>query len=361
MNELEKIRSEINEIDAQMAELFERRMNACRDVAEYKRACALPISNPSREAEVIARGTAKINDEVLKEYYVSFMSDVMKTSRAYQSRLLQGIKVVYSGVEGAFGHIAAKRAFPDAQLSSSLDFSDAYHAVERGDYDCAVLPIENSYAGDVGAVMDLMFEGGLYVNRVVELEVVQNLIVKKGTSIDKIKTVISHPQALEQCADYIREHQWKAVSYSNTALAAKHIAEQNDETLAAIASAETADIFGLEILERGINSSRNNTTRFAVLSRAQHLPSPQSKPSDTHFILIFTTKNEAGALVQPLNIIGAHNYNMRNLRSRPVKSRAWSYYFFVEAEGNINTQNGRDMLTELSAICENLKLVGAYN
>ena len=159
-----------------MAKLFERRMAASREVAEYKREHALPILDAEREAAVIAAGAKRIEDTELREYYTCFMKDVMKTSRAYQSRLMDGMKVVYSGAEGAFGYIAAKRAFPGAVLEAGADFADAYHAVESGKYDCAVLPIENSYAGDVGSVMDLMFSGSLYVNRIIELEVEHNLL-----------------------------------------------------------------------------------------------------------------------------------------------------------------------------------------
>lgn len=360
MNQLEERRKEISEIDREMAKLFEKRMKACQGVAEYKREHALPVLDATREAEVIARGAESIEDPSLREYYVGFMKDVMKTSRAYQTRLLEGMRVVYSGVEGAFGHIAAKKAFPHAKIEPCPDFATAYRGVEDGIYDCAVLPIENSYAGDVGAVMDLMFSGGLYVNQVVEIEVNHNLLARPNVSLDQIKCVVSHPQALEQCAEYIKANGWETISYSNTAMAAKYVAEQGDDSIAAIASEETADIFGLTVLTRGIHSARNNTTRFAVLSRTQNLPAPTDRTGREHFMLMFTTKNEAGALVQPLNILGAHNFNMRNLRSRPMKELIWNYYFFVEAEGNISTQSGQDMLRELSAVCAQIKLVGTY-
>lgn len=360
MNQMEEKRKEINAIDEEMAKLFERRMKACLGVAEYKKEHALPVLDAAREAEIITKGAGRIEDPSLREYYIGFMKDVMKTSRAYQTRLLEGMAVVYSGVEGAFAHIAAKRAFPFARLESSSDFAMAYRGVEEGIYDCAVLPIENSYAGDVGAVMDLMFSGSLYVNQVVEIEVNHSLLARQGASLDAIKCVVSHPQALEQCAEYIKANGWETISYSNTAMAAKYVAEQGDDRIAAIASEETAEIFGLEVLSRNIHSARNNTTRFAVLSRAQNLPAPTDRTGKEHFMLMFTTKNEAGALVRPLNILGAHDFNMRNLRSRPMKELIWNYYFFVEAEGNICSPSGQDMLKELSAVCAQIKLVGTY-
>lgn len=361
MNELEKSRNEIDAIDREMAELFEKRMKAASDVAEYKKANALPIYDEAREKAVIAKRSELIKEQVCREYYTVFMKHLMGLSRSYQSRLLEGMKVAYQGTEGAFGNIAAKKLFPDAMLTSFSDFAGAYQAVENGEYDCAVLPIENSYAGDVGNVMDLMFSGSLYVNNVIELAVTHNLIAKKGAELSKIKTVVSHPQALQQCDDFIKKHGMKTVEYSNTALAAKYVAEQDDDTVAAIASDETADIMGLEILASGINSAKSNTTRFAVFTRSQNIQTSETPSDNEHFILVFTTKNEAGALAQALNIIGSHNFNMRNLRSRPMKELMWSYYFFVEAEGRIGTQDGKNMLRELSAVCARLKLVGTYN
>lgn len=361
MESLQNARNEIDVIDQEMAKLFQRRMEVCRDIAEYKRERGLPILDATRENAVIAKGLARIADPQLQEYYACFLRDMMKTSRNYQARLTEGMRVVYSGVEGAFAHIAAKRAFPNAQLFSVEDFKKAYHAVENGEYDCAVLPIENSYAGDVGVVMDLLFSGSLYVNRMVELKVEHNLLACPGTATADIRTIVSHPQALEQCVEFIRAHGWQTIAYSNTASAAKYVAEQKDPAVAAIASEETASLFGLDILARSVNASQVNTTRFAVFTRAPHLPDPKNNDGSDHFILVFTTRNEAGALALPLNIIGAHDFNMRNLRSRPMKDLNWSYYFFVEAEGNISTQSGQNMLRELSAVCAKLKLAGTYS
>lgn len=361
MNDLIKRREQLEEIDSAMAELFERRMKICEGIAEYKRQNSLPVLDNEREKQLLEKNSALIGDETCREYYVQFMKNVMKLSRDCQQRYLSGRKVAYSGTVGAFAHSAAKKRFPEAELVAFAEFASAYAAVENGYCDCVVLPIENSYAGDVGNVMDLMFSGSLYVNGIVELDVVQNLIALPGVRLDEIKTVVSHPQALEQSENFILSHGLEKMSYSNTALAAQYVLEQGDRTLAAIASEDTAEIFGLEIVERGINSGNINTTRFAVLSRAPRTPDQTKRNENEHFILLFTTKNEAGALVQPLNIIGAHDFNMRNLRSRPLKGSLWSYYFFVEADGNIFSQNGQEMLAELSAVCSGLKLLGTYN
>ena len=359
MNKLDKARKEINEIDKAMAELFERRMNAAKDVAEYKKENGLPVFDASREEEVIRRNSAYIENDDIKAHYVNFLKSTMNVSKEYQRKLLRGMKIAYSGVEGAFGYIAAKKLFPDSEIVAYADFTDAYRAVENGECDNAVLPIENSYAGDVGAVMDLIFSGSLYINAITDIPVVHNLIGCYCATVDTVKNVTSHPQALSQCAEYIKRRGFNEIACSNTAIAAKQVAEKNDPTLAAIASAETASIYGLNVLEHGINTSRNNTTRFAVFSRTVNMPE-KSKKMGENFILVFTVKNEAGALAKTLDIIGAFGFNMRSLRSRPMKELIWNYYFYIEAEGNINSPDGKDMLKALGATCDRLRLVGTY-
>lgn len=360
MNGLEKARKTINEVDIQMAELFEKRMEAARIIAAYKKEHGLSILDKEREKEIVKNNTAYIKDSEIAEYYVSFLEDLMSLSRSYQSRLNEGMRVAYSGVEGAFAYIASKRMFPEAQLIAYPSFESAYEAVEAGECDSCVLPIENSFAGDVGTVMDLIFQGSLYINQVTDLAVVHNLMSVEGATKETIKQVVSHPQALSQCSSYITKQGYEQRPYTNTALAAKLVKESNDITLGAIASDETAKIFGLKIIEGSINESRNNTTRFAAFSRVPNDHTGKKRSMSDHFIMVFTVKNEAGALAKTLDIIGAHGFNMRNLRSRPMKELMWSYYFYVEADGNINTEDGRDMLRELNATCDKLKLAGTY-
>lgn len=361
MNDLELARTEINKIDEEMAHLFEQRMKICRIIADYKKAHGLSIHDPAREAALIQRSRSHIQDSDVESYYVRFLKKMMELSCQYQSKLINGMKIAYCGVEGAYAYIAAKKMFPDAELITCQDFSDAYHAVENGAYDCAVLPLENSYAGEVGTVMDLLFSGNLYINQVIDLPIRHNLLANRGSSTADIKKVISHSQALRQCSDYILRHGFETEDFSNTAAAAKHVRDSGDLSLAAIASEETAHIFDLDVLESGINDVQNNTTRFAAFSRVENKPAAITLREDENFILVFTVQNKAGALAQTLNIIGAHGFNMRNLRSRPMKDLQWNYFFYVEAEGNINNENGQDMLRELSAVCARLKLVGTFS
>lgn len=355
---LEEARAEINEIDREMAALFVRRMRTVEEVAAYKQSHGLSVLDASREEQVIRKNAALVEDDELRAYYVNFIQKNMEISRSYQHKLMQGMRVAYAGTEGAFAHIATGKLFPSAEKISYGDFQSAYAAVESGECDVAVLPVENSYNGEVGPVTDLMFSGSLYINSMTDLAVTQDLLVVPGTKMEEIKRVISHPQALGQCARFIRDQGWEQIEYPNTAIAARHVAEQGDRTVAAIASEEAAEIFGLEVLARNINASRSNTTRFAVFSRSENLHKKQQMGE--HFILMFTVKNEAGALAKAIDVIGRHGFNMRALRSRPMKELLWQYYFYVEAEGNVHTPEGKALLHGLEEFCDKLKIVGTF-
>ena len=357
-NLLTEAREKINEIDKEMARLFVERLKAAEMVAEHKKTYGLEIYDPIREAEVLRRNSEMITEDTYREYYMNFQNNNMAISRAYQARLLEGMKIAYAGTEGAYAHLASCKLFPTAKKIGYGNFDDAYHAVERGECDAVVLPIENSYNGEVGQVTDLMFSGSLYINTMTELAISHDLLAKKGTKMEDIKTVISHPQALGQCHGFITENGYNELEYPNTALAAKYVAEKNDITTAAIASAEAAEIFGLEVIARNINQSRSNTTRFAVFTRSENTHIATEKR--VHTILLFTVKHEAGALAKAIDIIGRHGFNMGALRSRPMKELLWQYYFYLETEGNLNTQEGKEMLKELSEYCDRLKTVGTF-
>jgi len=356
MTELEKARQTINQVDKEMAALFTKRMDAVKIVAEYKRLHGTQVTDAAREAEVLKRNSALIDNDDYKSYYVNFLQHNMELSKSYQHRLLEGMRVAFSGVEGAFANIAANKVFPDAMAVPYPDFKSAYNSVVDGECDCVILPIENSYNGDVGQVMDLAFFGSLYINGIYDIGVVQNLLAIKGTTMDQIKTVISHPQALGQCANYIKKHGFNTEDAVNTAVAAKQVSEMGRHDIAAIASDEAAEKYGLKKLEAHINESNSNTTRFAVFSQSQKTPSAV----DNHFILLFTVTNEAGSLGKAISIIGENGFNLKALKSRPTKELVFSYYFYAEGEGNINSENGKKMLLELKDKCSEIRVVGCF-
>ena len=351
----EEARAIINDVDAQMAQLFVKRMRAVETVCAHKMAFGLPILDQKREDAVVARNAALIDDEILKGYYIDYLKDLMAVSRAYQYRIQNGLKVAYSGVEGAFAHIAAGRIFPEGHFVPHSDFKAAYDAVVNGDCDVAVLPIENSYAGEVGQTIDLIFSGVLFINGIYELEIHQNLLGLPDATVEDIKKVTSHPQALSQCHEYLQMRGLETEESNNTALAARTVAETNDCSLGAIASVETAQIYGLKVIEANINKSGENTTRFAVLSKVK-----AASPVLTSTVLMFTVKHEAGSLAKAIEIIGRYGYNMTALRSRPMKKHSWQYYFYVEIDGSADTDNGAAMIAELNGVCDRMKVAGTF-
>lgn len=359
MDKLTKAREEISAVDREIAALFVRRMNAVRTVSEYKTEHGLPVYDAAREEALLTKNASYIEDDELRGYYMDFQRNAMRVSRRFQEKLMCGMRVAFSGVEGAFASIAAAKIFDTAMRVPYPDFKSAYTSVVEGECDCTVLPIENSTAGEVAGVMDMMFSGPLFVTGIYDLSVSHNLMAVPGTTISDIEEVISHPQALAQCAHYIRKHGFHQMQFENTALAAKFVLEQNSRRLAAIASEETAALYGLTILDKNINESNANTTRFAVLTRAA-VTDRTASDKDKHSILMFTVRNEAGSLAKAINIIGKYGFNMRCLRSRPMKELLWQYYFYVEAEGDLNSPDGKSMMEELTCCCDRLRMFGSF-
>lgn len=266
------------------------------------------------------------------------------------------LKVAYSGIEGSFASIASGKIYPNEQFISCKSFDEAYAKVESGECDVAVLPIENSFAGEVGQVMDLIYGGSLEFDNVYELSISHCLLGTKNTKLENIRTVLSHPQALEQCHEFIEEHGFRTVPYENTARAARQVSFGGDPEVGAIASKETADLYGLKVLATDVNQSANNVTRFAVLSRN---PGKKADPDCTS-AMMFTVKNEAGGLAKAISKIGDHGFNMRVIRSRPEKKTNWTYYFYVEVEGDLESAKGKEMLEDLKKQCQFVKIVGRY-
>ena len=353
---LDEARKKISEVDSKMAALFEERMEAAAMIADYKKENGLQIYDAQREKELINNNVDLILDENLKDYYIEFLKNTLDVSKQYQRRCIKGARIAYCGNEGAFAQIATNNIFPEGEAVPYKSFQDAYEAVENGECDVAVLPIENSYAGEVGAVMDIMFSGSLYINGLYTFQIEQCLLGTDDASLEDIKTVVSHPQALAQCDNYIKKIGAKKEEVGNTSFAAKMVAKEKDKTMAAIASREAASVYNLKVLDANIAESGDNSTRFAVFARNMSRYIGGAK--NNHIIMMFTVKNEAGALAKAMNVIGAYGYNMSAVRSRPRKSLSWSYYFYVEADGDGNIDNEKRMLKALGATCDKLRVIG---
>ncbi len=354
MTKLEEARKKINEIDQQMANLFEARMRAVEDVIQYKKEHHLPILDTNREQFVIAHNLQYIKEEKYKSSYQTFIQDLMATSRKYQNQILCENKVGYQGIEGAFSYFATKKIFPNYQYKNYPSFQSLCNAVENEKIKYAVIPFENSYTGEVGEVLDLLMEHSIYINNIYDLPISQNLLGVKGATIKDIEKVYSKDQAIEQSQLFLKGRGWETIPYPNTAMAAEYVARCKDKAKAAIAAKENAEVYGLEIIEENINTNKDNTTRFIIVSKDMN---------HTHdrIALAFITNHEAGALAKAMNIIASAGFNMESIKSRPVKYSSWEYYFYIEIDGHMQDQNVHVLLDELANVCKKVKVLGTYH
>ncbi len=345
----EDVKEKLRAADADLADAFRRRMEAVCELTAHEREKGMPMP-------YVANTCADCGgDDTVRGYYPLFVRHVTGLGEQISHHVMEGIRVAYAGCPGAFAELAARRIYPDAHLVPCADFRAAYEAVENGECDSAVLPLENSYAGDVAQVMDLAYFGSLHIRGVYDVRVNQCLVGVEGAQLSGIRRVISHPQALSQCAGFISRHGWATEEAENTAFAARHVAKLGDVSVAAVCNKEAAPLYGLTVLAEGINESTQNTTRFAVFCRA-----PEPKPDDKRFMLAFTVRNEAGFLSRAISVIGENGFNMRSIKSRPTKNLNWDYYFYVEGEGCITTSAGERLLASLGEVCSGLKVIGSF-
>lgn len=353
MNKLEEARITINTVDQEMATLFEKRMQAVEDVVCYKMAHELPVLDAQREQDVILRNMAYIEQDKYREYYKQFIKDVMQISKNYQNTILHQDHVAYAGTLGAFSHIAAMKVFPNAHHNHYPNFDEVVEAVENGDAGFGVLPFENSYTGEVGEIMDMLLDHQIYIDQMYDLKISQNLLGIKGAKLADITSIYSKDQAISQSRKFLQGRSVEAIPYPNTALAAKYVAECNDPTKAAIASKETADIYGLDILASDINTSSENTTRFIAVSNTL-------KEHGSHVAILFTLPHEAGALVKVMSLISEKGLNMESIHSRSLKDKPFAYYFYVEIVENIKHERVQELLAGMQTICESVRIVGSF-
>ena len=364
MDLLQQARAEIDTVDAEMAALFERRMRAVADVVRYKAETGKPVFDAAREAAVLDKNTARITDEALRPYYRAFLSDAMSISRAYQRARLGRDTAAYQGVPGAWSHIALRRLFPFARETACTTWGEVFDAVQNGDAQFGVLPFENSNAGDVSAVLDLLYaHPGLKVACMCDLPIRQDLLALPGAQLSEIKTVISHQQALAQSGPFLKLHHFATKAWGNTADAARYVAEQGDQTLAAIASAETAKLYGLQILAEGVNEDGDNTTRFIVIEKEGAQRQPIAAAPGQRLSMLFTVDHKPGRLARVIQIIGERGFNMETIKSRPLPHVQFEYYFYVQlvCPANAATDDCAKLVHELENVCRTVRILGVFD
>lgn len=351
MNKLEQARLKINEADKNIAENFEKRMQAVKEVVQYKMENNLPIFDGAREKEVIERNLALIEDEKLRPYYKDCLVNLMRISKEYQNATVNQGVYGYQGVKGAFSQIATSNLFPCGKQKSYSSFEEVVLALINHDIEKGVLPFENSTTGQIGEVLDLLYKYDVKITSFYDLKVDQNLVAIKGSKLSDIKKVYSKLEALQQCEDTLKSFDFELVPYSNTALAAKYVSESNDHSLAAICAKESAEQYDLDILLTNINSKGDNVTRFIVVEN-------QLNKSSDLVMAMFTVNHESGALSEIIQIIAKYSLNMTSIRSRASKDKSWKYYFYVEVEGDIKDQKVVECFKECQKHCEQFKIIG---
>lgn len=373
---LNEIRNRIDEVDQTIVELFEKRMELCKNVAEYKISCGKNVLDRKREQEKIEKVVSLAGSDFNKIGVNELFIQIMAMSRKLQYGLIaehgmgkkvdfKGVQalnrenstVVYQGVEGAYSHQALLQYFgKEANAYHVKTFREAMEEVRDGRAEYAVLPIENSTAGTVNDVYDLLFEFDNYIVGMTEVFVRHALLGTKEASIEEIKVVYSHPQGLMQCNDFLEEHrEWQKIAQANTAGSAKKVMEEKDRTHAAIASTAAADIYGLKILMENINRNNENTTKFIIISNQRIYTRAASK-----ILLLFEVSHKSGTLYNILSHFIYNGINMTSIESRPIKDKAWEYRFFVEFEGRLEEPAVMNAITGIMEEANYVKIIGNY-
>ncbi len=374
--ELTELRDKIDVIDKQIVELYEERMGISEQVAEYKIGTGKKVFDKEREEEKLRKVKAMAHNEFNRHGIVELFEQIMSMSRKLQYKMLtekgsmgrlpfieadtldkEKARVVFPGAEGAYTQEAMMQYFgKDVNCFHVDTFRDAMIAIDEGSADYAVLPIENSTAGIVNEIYDMLVEFENYIVGEQIIRIEHCLMAVPGTKIDEIQTIYSHPQSLMQSARYLQEHaSWKQISMNNNAFAAKKVAKDQDRTQAAIASAHAAETYGLEILEKGVNQSSTNSTRFIIVTNRKIFLRDAGKVS-----ICFEVPHESGSLYHMLSHFIYNNLNMNKIESRPLEDRNWEYRFFIDFDGNLADEAVKNALRGLREEARNLRILGNY-
>ena len=373
--DLLECRNKLDVIDKQIVKLFEERMDICGKVAETKIASGKAVYDAEREKQKLDAVSAMADSEFNQVAVRELFSQMMSISRKYQYSILaehgramklgferldqlpmEGVRVVHQGVEGAYSHAAAIQYFGEkAEIYHVARFEDAMKEVQLGNADYAVMPIENSSAGAVIDMYDLLTRYDNYIVAETFLPVNHALLGVPGAKLSDVKTVFSHPQALMQCSAFLNDNVLKQISVENTAVAAKRVVEEGDKSQAAIASEIAGKLYGLELLKPFIQNNQGNTTRFVILANRKVYQKDAGKIS-----LCFELPHTSGSLYNMLGNFIFNHVNMMMIESRPIPGKNWEYRFFVDIEGNLQDAGVKNALRGIGAEAQNFKILGNY-
>jgi len=373
MENLDDYRKSIDELDKKITELFEKRMDIVLKVAEYKKKNGVPIFDKSRESEVIQKNIGYLKNEDYIEETRKFFTRLMETARELESRktkenlneyeltkpqsTFRKDKIGFYGVRGSFSEEAMIKYFGENKEAKDYEeFENVFAAVKTGDIDYGVIPIENSSTGAISDVYDLLYKYEFYILGEVCIRVNQNLVGIKGTTLETITEIYSHPQGFGQSTEFLKSgNDWKLIPFHSTATSAKLINDLNDNSKAAIASKRVASIYNLEVIKENINNQSENFTRFIVIGRQLEENSKANKVS-----VVFSLDDEAGTLYKLLSHFAENNINMIKIESRPMKHGPWKYFLYVDFEGNLYSDEVSKALSLIQQNSLYFKMLGAY-
>ncbi|MBE0598769.1 MAG: prephenate dehydratase [Desulfuromonadales bacterium] len=349
--DLGQLRQEIDRIDDQMLELLNRRARVVLEVGQAKAGQSRDFYVPSREQAIYERLTASNPGPFPSEAIRRVFREIISASLSLE----QPMKVAFLGPQATFTHLAAMQRFGlSAQLVPQKSIPAIFEEVQRGRADYGVVPVENSTEGVVSHTLDMFMSSDLQVCAEVLLEISHDLLSRNG-SLEAVRKIVSHPQALAQCRAWLEENlpDIPLVDVGSTALAAQMAAE--DESAAAVASEMAATLYGLQVVKKKIEDNPHNFTRFLVIGRRSPERSGRDKTS-----VMFSVRDEPGILYRMLEPFSKRDINLSKIESRPMKSKAWEYIFFLDIEGHVAEDNVKAAIDELHGYCQFLKVLGSY-
>lgn len=372
-NKLETLRKLLDETDEKIIKALARRQDLIQAISDLKIDEQTSIRDEDREEQLLQRITELARDEGLDRYFAEqIFKDIIQHSVRFQTHSMvdhhnregvrESVSVAYQGTDGAFSHQAAYRHFEerykDVECIGYDTFEEAARAVEHEKVDYAILPIENTTAGSINQTYDILGEGKLHIVGEEAIRIIHCLLAIEEVPLDRIKRIISHPQALAQCSHFLSKlHRCKVESYLDTAMSAKKVVEDGDLSQAAIAGSYAAQLYGLEILKRDLANQSQNFTRFVIVSRDEITVDPQI-PCKTS--LLMTTSHDKGSLISCLKVLEKHRINMAKLESRPKPNEPWKYLFYLDIEANVDEEDTSAALDELRGQADSLKVLGCY-
>ena len=375
--DLPEIRQQIDGIDQELVRLFCQRMNLSAQVADYKKANNLPIFVPARERAILQK-VAEMAGPEMENYARVLYSMLFELSRSYQSKrngemselyksiskaieetpklFPQAPTVACQGVEGAYSQIACEKIFKSPFIMYFKNFDGVFNAIEQGMCQYGILPIENSTAGSVTKVYDLMIRHNFSIVRTFRLKVDHNLLANPGASLADIKTIYSHEQAINQCSDFLRSLPGvNVVAVENTALASEMVANSGRKDVAALSSRSCAELYGLSCLAASVQDKGNNRTRFICISKNLEIYPGSDKTS-----IMMVLPHKPGALYKVLARLYTLGINVTKLESRPIPDREFEFMFYFDLDTSIYSEEYVQLMCELDELCEEFKYLGSY-